>query len=472
MSDSDQMLHYFMNIFPTISSITYKQAIFILKDITSIRKSSNLRHFWSLCNILWNSENTNDQTRFSEWLLEVSNASIPLNTDPFLSALFTHNINEIHNQASFIDPMFPLLLTAPTNSFDFQVLNVPPFLEKRTFQFGKIKISGSSIWSLLCGSISELSKYDLDWSLLFTLHFWYAFHGTDFQSGFLSYTSTQKIKDNKFDLDPIYLTLSFYFMNSSSSLFQIASILPPLDAFAFMIIISKIQTDSKIIQIISDIFSSLTKPLASQLTNLGHPEIATGLLYNSNFDSELQTALRRTVTASKDFSAEEEYLIHNFKISIMSIINAKADKCMYLANTVTDPHVQLKMYSDSIRLLVQVNRIQDAENIYSENYIPLMSEFGAGDMEAGELAAIIDEASKGEAGDTVKIMLIMRKVLNHKEDVTEAELVFAGKAMENNWGTFALRRDLCNLLLTSPLAYKYLKKVDAAPKAQLIAYSI
>ena len=106
-----------------------------------------------------------------------------------------------------------------------------------------------------------------------------------------------------------------------------------------------------------------------------------------------------------------------------------------------------------------------------------MSFEGKFGYEAAELAQYIDNLysklpgyGSEHPGDDVKMFLILKKCLN-KEEITENDLQFAAEKMNNNWQDFALRREMCKLLLTNHTAYDYLKNVDAAPKAKLLASS-
>ena len=204
-----------------------------------------------------------------------------------------------------------------------------------------------------------------------------------------------------------------------------------------------------------------------------HWEAGVGLLFLSNRTSEYILSLRRGVSATREFSPQEIYLINIFNIPENDIKFAKADKCIYLSNIVSNPAIQLKLLADAAFLFAEIGNIERAENIFGNRFLPLMSFEGIEvQNEAAELAQFIKkcyaESGENEPGDDVKMILIMKKCFD--DEITEEDLAFAGKTMENNWCDFALRREMCILLLKSHTAYKYLKNVDAAPKAHLLTY--
>lgn len=258
--------------------ISYVSAKELLHEIADLPMESNLKLFWKLACILYDDEQDQIQNNFNKWVCEAVHDTIPFDCHPFLRALFLNDTEGKIKEAKKIHPEFQLVFYSSKKNIK-DAKKVPPFLQNKSFKYGRESIPGSSVWALIMGDTTQILSLKLPWVFLFTLHFWNS--GNEISS----FYDTMKSENKNHEQDPIYLLMKYYSKiyppnDGDILLADIASLLPPLDMFFFLKIFQAIDNN------VSENSISLALNIVQyQLIQMDYLDESIDLLSNNTKDS-------------------------------------------------------------------------------------------------------------------------------------------------------------------------------------------
>jgi hypothetical protein len=132
-----------------------------------------------------------------------------------------------------------------------------------------------------------------------------------------------------------------------------------------------------------------------------------------------------------------------------------------------DRKAKLEMHKTLISVLINMKKFDDAYKDLFGNYVPLMTELGCGGEEALNWSRfLLDKLANPDDQDDCRVLDGYHRVLAG-ERLSRDEIEMIGGKLKGQWQTFALRSQICTVLIGQEGAYDALKGVDAVPKDRL-----
>lgn len=490
---------------PCITLTDYKEVdiVSLVKQIEEFYKKNY--GFWELINEYIIQQKFNDKEEFfRNWLAEyIKNNSeiLPQNTDPFIKALFTHDIEEACALGSKISPYLPAIIRTPPIA-NTPKEDKPQFLIGKKFQYGSNTIAGEDIWSLLVGDIKPfISSQDVilgeHWILPFAIQVWYSNDQSLYQAfGNFSLLQEGKSWTIKMSQDPLYWLLAYVLVNDSENAFpnMLSVMKDKTEAFIFAVLCK--QVNSSVLVISNPIYNITLMACLRELEAKYSWDCAASVLLllqesMQELSHALDNLLQRNVFISSTLTCYEHFASNPFyeelnlrkknsngivypsleevDVNEKIIYSAKGEKCLYLSGVGTprqeDFNYILQLIINAVENFVKANNYQRAlDSVIA--YLNFVVETGIGFEKLENWVRKLEPLK--ETNDMIVLEALIQSTKTEKTLSTEL-LERTKNILEEKWGNFKLRRMVCSVLIKKDDAYKYLANVDAVPKDEYIS---
>ncbi|KAH0794188.1 hypothetical protein GPJ56_001791 [Histomonas meleagridis] len=454
----------YAQLIPQLSALNYATAKDLIKKLYDINLGTPDATFWSLCDIIWNSDQ--QQESLTNWLKDQSSIFIP-DCDPFLQALFKNDIDQAIESGRTISEEIPLILVSP-RTFELKNKSPPDFLKYKSFKLGNDQLSGDSIWSLLLGDITPLQRYDLHWLLLFAIFTWYSStDNLDFRSMFNRFSVLNNDSLSRQESEsPIFCLLQHY-SDSTISFADISSKLPPIAGLFFLSISNQFEP----FPTFDYVYSLSLKLSIEQLNSCNLWQYSAFLLHTYEDISLLTQLLERFCTTFPDITEQEHFVLSFEGFPIETYYQIKAQKLYFASQVEHDYSKKMHFLAKSIDFNFMINSIENAHLLIMNEYLPLMGNYEEGEEQLFNWCNVISNISdldNEEIKNDFQMLELYKKVSENNE-ISEDEMKFIGENLENGWSCFAIRRKYCHLCMKQIGAFEALVRVDAVPKDELLS---
>jgi hypothetical protein len=386
------------------------------------------------------------------WFSSLSSVFVPRSTDPLVAALITNDSAVLSRDAADISPYLPLLMQA-TGPVPEQV---PDFIGAREYRLAGSVVPAATFWHLCFADVSVLAPLNLGWLVSFAIYFWKCPDQSDPCAVFDGFCQTRNHPRD--DGDPVYALLRHRTRRGPTAA-DVASLLPPIDGHFFLSIFKAVDHQEY------DLVLSAAL-CAEQLLSAGVWTFAVCVLMQLGLEDEANQILAGECSPSSQLTQDERWLVHECRVREDVVWEAKVTRIRYTIDFL-DRRAQLEMYNTLISLLISTEKFDDAYEALFAEYVPLMTELGRGGEEALKWShLLLDKLADADQLDDCRVLDGYRRVLAG-ERLSRDEIDVIGRKLMGKWQSFALRRELCTVLIGQEGAYDALKGVDAVPKDRL-----